>query len=101
MRIFVRVAEEGSFTAAAGHFDVTTAFVSRSVSSLETHLRSGLLNRSTRRVALTRTAAWRWVGIMGRQSPMQVAHRGLRRSARTQRFRENLAGGTLPCADTA
>jgi DNA-binding transcriptional LysR family regulator len=53
MRIFVRVAEEGSFTHAAQRLDITTAFASRSVAQLETHLRTRLLNRSTRRVALT------------------------------------------------
>lgn len=53
MRIFVRVAEEGSFTSAAQRLDITTAYASRSVSQLETHLRTRLLNRSTRRIALT------------------------------------------------
>ena len=53
MRIFVRVAEEGSFTSAAQRLDITTAYASRSVAQLETHLRTRLLNRSTRRIALT------------------------------------------------
>jgi DNA-binding transcriptional LysR family regulator len=53
MRVFARVAEAGSFTAAAQHFDIATAAVSRAVSSLETHLQARLLNRSTRRVVLT------------------------------------------------
>lgn len=53
MRIFVRVAEEGSFTSAAQRIGITTAYASRSVAQLETHLRTRLLNRSTRRIALT------------------------------------------------
>ncbi|WP_322029283.1 LysR family transcriptional regulator [Paraburkholderia sp. J76] len=53
MRVFARVADMGSFTAAAQHFDMTTAAVSRAVASLETHLQARLLNRSTRRVVLT------------------------------------------------
>ncbi|WP_434666196.1 LysR family transcriptional regulator [Paraburkholderia sp. A3BS-1L] len=53
MRIFVRVAEEGSFTAAARRLDVATAVVSRAVSSLEAHLEARLINRSTRSLALT------------------------------------------------
>lgn len=53
MRIFARVAEEGSFTAAAQRLNITTAFASRAVASLEAHLRTRLLNRSTRRIALT------------------------------------------------
>lgn len=53
MRIFTRVAEASSFTAAAQQLDITTAQASRAVTELETHLRTRLLNRTTRRVALT------------------------------------------------
>jgi DNA-binding transcriptional LysR family regulator len=53
MRIFVRIAEEGSFTGAAQRLNITTANASRAVSQLESHLRTRLLNRSTRRIALT------------------------------------------------
>ncbi|MDR5813513.1 MULTISPECIES: LysR family transcriptional regulator [unclassified Caballeronia] len=53
MRIFARVAEAASFTAAAQQMDITTAQASRAVTELETHLRTRLLNRTTRRVALT------------------------------------------------
>ncbi|WP_168787464.1 LysR family transcriptional regulator [Paraburkholderia aromaticivorans] len=53
MRAFVRVVEAGSFTAAAHHLGSTTAHTSRSVSDLEAHLHTRLLNRTTRRIALT------------------------------------------------
>ncbi|AYC33765.1 LysR family transcriptional regulator [Pseudomonas cavernae] len=53
MRAFVSVAETGSFTGAAQQLNTTTAYVSRAVASLETHLRARLLNRTTRRIALT------------------------------------------------
>jgi DNA-binding transcriptional LysR family regulator len=53
MRIFVRIAEEGSFTGGASRLNITTANASRAVSQLESHLRTRLLNRSTRRIALT------------------------------------------------
>lgn len=53
MKIFVAVAESGSFTAAAQRVDVSTAYVSRCIAELETHLRTRLLNRTTRRIALT------------------------------------------------
>jgi DNA-binding transcriptional LysR family regulator len=43
----------GSFTAAAVQLDTTTANVSRAVSNLEAHLQTRLLNRTTRRIALT------------------------------------------------
>src|SRR5215475_3392454 len=53
MRVFARVVEAGSFTAAAQHLNTTTAYASRAVSDLEAHLRTRLLNRTTRRIALT------------------------------------------------
>lgn len=53
MRVFMRVVESGSFTAAAQQMATTTAHVSRSISDLETHLRTRLLNRTTRRLAMT------------------------------------------------
>ncbi|MNO94152.1 HTH-type transcriptional regulator DmlR [compost metagenome] len=53
MRTFVCVAETGSFTAAAQRMDLTTAYVSRTVAKLEAHLRTRLLHRTTRRIALT------------------------------------------------
>jgi DNA-binding transcriptional LysR family regulator len=53
MRVFSRVVEDGSFTAAAQHLNTTTAYASRAVSDLEAHLRTRLLNRTTRRIALT------------------------------------------------
>ena len=53
MRVFVRVVEAGSFTAAAQHLNTTTAYASRAISDLEAHLHTRLLNRTTRRIALT------------------------------------------------
>ncbi|CAG9231869.1 Transcriptional regulator, LysR family [Paraburkholderia sabiae] len=53
MRIFARVAEEGSFTGAAQRMNITVPAVSRAVSALEAYLQARLLNRSTRRVVLT------------------------------------------------
>ncbi|TCG00914.1 LysR family transcriptional regulator [Paraburkholderia strydomiana] len=60
MRVFSRVVEAGSFTAAAQSFNSTTGAMSRAVSELEAHLRTRLLNRSTRRLALT-TAGERYL----------------------------------------
>ncbi|PLZ03150.1 LysR family transcriptional regulator [Burkholderia sp. WAC0059] len=53
MRIFIRVVEAGSFTAAAQSLDSPISAMSRAVSELEAHLRTRLLSRSTRRLALT------------------------------------------------
>ncbi|MGZ7177093.1 LysR family transcriptional regulator [Burkholderia gladioli] len=53
MRVFARVVEAGSFTAAALSLNSTTGAMSRAVSELEARLRTRLMNRSTRRLSLT------------------------------------------------
>jgi DNA-binding transcriptional LysR family regulator len=53
MRVFARVIESGSFTAAAASMNSTTGAMSRAVSELEARLRTRLISRSTRRLALT------------------------------------------------
>jgi DNA-binding transcriptional LysR family regulator len=53
MKVFVRVADEGSFAAAARALDLAPAVVTRAIAELEAHLDARLLNRTTRRVALT------------------------------------------------
>ena len=55
MRVFVQVVERGSFTAAAQALDLSTAQVSRLIADLEQHLQARLLQRTTRRLALTET----------------------------------------------
>ncbi len=51
--VFARVAEAGSFTAAAAGLGVQKSSVSRSVAALEAELGIRLLQRTTRRIALT------------------------------------------------
>jgi DNA-binding transcriptional LysR family regulator len=53
MKAFVAVADTGSFTKAADQLAATLPVTSRWISELEGHLRTRLLNRTTRRVALT------------------------------------------------
>jgi DNA-binding transcriptional LysR family regulator len=53
MRVFQQVVEEGGFAAAARKLDLAPAVVTRLVSDLEKHLGVRLLQRSTRRLALT------------------------------------------------
>lgn len=53
MRVFTRVAELGSFTAAADALDLSRAMVSTQVAGLEKRYGIRLLNRTTRKVALT------------------------------------------------
>ncbi|MGW8461670.1 LysR family transcriptional regulator [Pseudomonas sp. CLCA07] len=53
MRCFIAVAQSGSFTAAAVMLDTSTTNISKAVSSLEARLQTRLINRTTRRLALT------------------------------------------------
>lgn len=55
MRVFARVIEEGSFAAAARALDLSAAVVTRLVADLEAHLGARLIQRTTRRLALTDT----------------------------------------------
>jgi DNA-binding transcriptional LysR family regulator len=50
---FVRVVENGGFTAAARHLNLSPTMVSNHVQKLEDRLGARLLNRTTRRVSLT------------------------------------------------
>ncbi|MDR5755384.1 LysR family transcriptional regulator [Caballeronia sp. LZ035] len=53
MRVFMRVVELASFSAAARQLGMSGAAVSRSVMTLEAHLNLRLINRSTRHLSLT------------------------------------------------
>lgn len=53
MRAFVRVVETGSFTRASDLMTLPKATLSKHIQSLETHLRTRLLHRTTRRVTVT------------------------------------------------
>jgi len=53
MRVFCRVIDAGSFAAAAREMHLSPAVVTRLVADLEEHLGARLINRTTRRLALT------------------------------------------------
>lgn len=53
LRVFTQVIAEGSFAGAARVLDLAPAVVTRAVSDLEDHLGVRLLNRTTRKLALT------------------------------------------------
>lgn len=53
MSLFTRVVETGSFTAAARERALSQPAVTKAIASLEAHLGTRLLNRTTRRVSLT------------------------------------------------
>ena len=53
MRVFLRVAENNSFSRAAVSLDLSNAAVTRYIALLEAHLNTRLLNRTTRSLSLT------------------------------------------------
>lgn len=53
MRVFARVIDTGSFAGAARGLNLSPAVVTRLVADLEEHLGARLINRTTRRLALT------------------------------------------------
>lgn len=55
MRVFARVVDAGSLAGAARALNLSAAAVTRLVTDLEDHLGARLINRSTRRLALTET----------------------------------------------
>ncbi|MCJ9749849.1 LysR family transcriptional regulator [Neorhizobium sp. BETTINA12A] len=57
MRVFVRVVETGNFTRAAATLNMPKTTVTNLVQSLEGHLRTTLLNRTTRKVMVTTDGA--------------------------------------------
>lgn len=57
MRVFARVVETGNFTRAASALNMPKTTVTNMVQGLEAHLRTTLLNRTTRRVMVTTDGA--------------------------------------------
>ena len=57
MKLFMRVAETGSFSGVAQRMDVARSVVTRQIAGLEAHLGTKLIARSTRRLSLTSAGA--------------------------------------------
>lgn len=72
--VFSRVAEEGSFTQAARSLGLAPSRVSESVSKLEHYVGATLLNRTTRKIALTSEGRRLYAHISG---ILEGAERGL------------------------
>jgi DNA-binding transcriptional LysR family regulator len=64
MRAFVRVVEAGTFTRAASTLGMPKPTVTKLVQSLEAHIRTKLLNRTTRRVTVTPDGAAYYERVM-------------------------------------
>jgi len=57
LKVFIEVVQQGSFAGAARQLDLTPSAVTRAVAALETTLGARLLQRTTRKVALTEAGA--------------------------------------------
>jgi len=91
MRVFVRVAETQSFRRAAQQLDVSNALVTRAIATLEAHLRTRLINRTTRNVSLTDAGSHYLEGCRSVLDELDYLEHSL---ARTERE----PGGTLRVA---
>ncbi|WP_419902691.1 LysR family transcriptional regulator [Kiloniella sp.] len=58
LRIFIAVAEAGSFVGAANRMNITPPVVSRSIKNLESRLKTTLFNRTTRNILITNEGQW-------------------------------------------
>lgn len=87
MRAFACVVEVGSFTRAAEHLRLNRSSVTQLVQQLESHLRVKLLNRTTRRVALTPDGAAYYQRVVRLLADLEEAEASLRGAAAQPRGR--------------
>lgn len=81
MRTFVTIAEHGSLTAAARLLDSSLPAVVRTLAALEAHLGVRLMNRTTRRIALTDEGRSYLESCRGVLSAVQDAEEALKEGA--------------------
>lgn len=74
MKVFQKVIDEGGFAAAGRALDISPAVVTRLVADLEDHLGTRLLNRTTRRVALTEAGETYLERVRGILQDIDEAH---------------------------
>ena len=77
LNVFRQVVELGSFAAAARHFSLSPAAVSKNVNELEAHLAARLLNRTTRRLSLTEAGSRYYEQIVRVLDDLQAADHSL------------------------
>ena len=87
MQAFVRVVEAGNFTKAADTLEVPKPTVTRLVQTLETHLQTKLLNRTTRRVTVTPDGAAYYERAMRLLSDMEELESSMSRAKASPRGR--------------
>lgn len=81
MRVFLKVAENGSFGRAAASLGLSNAVVTRYVALLETHLDARLVNRTTRSLSLTEAGHQYAEGCRQVLDQIETIESGVARSA--------------------
>lgn len=87
MQAYVRVVEAGTFTKAADSLGLPKATVTRLIQTLETHLRTKLLNRTTRRVTVTPDGAAYYERAMRLLSDLEELEGSMNQARMTPRGR--------------
>lgn len=87
MQTFVRVAESGSFSAAAAQLGLSVSAVTKAIARLEDELGTQLLARSTRRLALNDDGREYYARALQILNDVDDAEASLRHGARTPRGR--------------
>ena len=85
MRVFREVVEAGSFVAAAERCALSTAMTSKHVAHLERHLRTRLLNRTSRHLSLTEAGAVYYEQCCDALDTLQAAEASISRGNETPR----------------
>src|SRR5687767_2301550 len=96
MQVYVRVVEAGTFTRAADSLQMPKPTVTKLVQGLESHLRVKLLNRTTRKVAVTPDGAAYYERAMRLLADLEEIESSIANAQATPKGRLRVdAGGTL------
>ena len=87
MRAFARVVEAGTFTHAANSLQMPKPTVTKLIQSLEAHVRTKLLNRTTRRVTVTPDGAAYYERVVGLLSELEELDGSMTQSQASPRGR--------------
>lgn len=91
MQTFVRVAESGSFSAAAAQLGISVSAVAKTIARLEDELGTRLLERSTRRLALNDDGREYYARAVQILNEVEDAEASLRSGVRTPKGRIRIA----------
>lgn len=95
MRVFTRVVETGSFTRASESLDIPRATVTKLVQGLEAELRTSLLRRTTRRVAVTPDGAAYYERVLALMTELDEIEAGMTNARIVPRGRLRVEVGVM------